>query len=122
RHVPAITGSATALAGQVGGDGEGAQLPALADLHRAQVAVGVRLDVERLAVDPQLRVNRAGPLAEEGEVALVSLGEDLIGRTLDIDLRRQAVFAGDALHDIGIAHVFEGASAARHAHVLEAVL
>ena len=51
---------------------------------------------------PELGLDQPGPLPQERQVALVELLDDVVGRAVGVDVRVQAVRAGDVAGDLGV--------------------
>jgi hypothetical protein len=78
--------------------------------------------VQGVVVQPQLAAEREGALAQEGEVALIDLRQHGVRRSGQVDRRLQAVLAGDAARNVGVALLLETARTALHPKILQPVL
>ena len=84
-----------ALVGEVGAHVELPQLAGPRQLERAAVATRALHSVEALSLDPDLDVFPPCEVADEGQVALIDLGQEPVGRPRDVDPRLEPVVAGD---------------------------
>ncbi len=122
-HVPAGHGHRGSLIGEVGGDLDLAQAATIGqgDLCGGP-ATTPRLGEECIALDPNLGVDGARTLAQEGKVALVDLGQGAVIGSIQVDLGPQTMLPRDLFEHIRIVDILEGARAASHPQVLAAVL
>jgi hypothetical protein len=87
--VPAADGDRSALRREIGRHFKLAQLVLPGELGVACPARTAGLHVQRGALDPDFGIDGMRALADEGEVALVHLGEHLVRGTGRVDVRRE---------------------------------
>ncbi len=102
-----------ALVGQVGAHLRRNERVALHQLDLGAAAPGSALEMQRVILDPDFGLYQSTSSAQESQVALIPLLDDVVGRTIGIRLRGNAMFGSDRARDVSVAHLFVSLHAAR---------